>query len=34
VKIENFNNKSKWAFAYLMTPQGMAEKKSLSGGHF
>ena len=32
VKIQNFkNNKNKWVYAYLLTPQGMAEKTSLTG---
>lgn len=32
VKIENFkNNKNKWIYAYLLTPQGMAEKTALTG---
>jgi EPS-associated MarR family transcriptional regulator len=32
VKIQNFkNNKNKWAYAYLLTPQGMAEKTALTG---
>ena len=32
VKIENFkNNKNKWVYAYLLTPQGTAEKTSLTG---
>jgi EPS-associated MarR family transcriptional regulator len=32
VKIENFkNNKNKWAYAYLLTPQGIAEKTALTG---
>ena len=27
VKIQNFkNNKNKWVYAYLLTPQGIAEK--------
>jgi EPS-associated MarR family transcriptional regulator len=32
VKIENFkNNKNKWVYAYLLTPQGLAEKTALTG---
>ncbi len=32
IKIENFkNNKNKWVYAYLLTPQGMAEKTALTG---
>lgn len=32
VKIENFkNNQNKWAYAYLLTPQGIAEKTALTG---
>jgi EPS-associated MarR family transcriptional regulator len=32
VKIQNFkNNKSKWVYAYLLTPQGIAEKTALTG---
>ena len=32
VKIENFkNNQDKWAYAYLLTPQGIAEKTDLIG---
>jgi EPS-associated MarR family transcriptional regulator len=32
LKIENFkNNKNKWVYAYLLTPQGMAEKTALTG---
>lgn len=32
VKIENFrNNKNKWVYAYLLTPQGIAEKTALTG---
>jgi EPS-associated MarR family transcriptional regulator len=32
VKIQNFkNNKNKWVYAYLLTPQGMAEKTALTG---
>ncbi len=32
VKIQNFkNNKNKWVYAYLLTPQGVAEKTSLTG---
>ncbi len=31
VKIQNFkNNKNKWVYAYLLTPQGIAEKTSLT----
>jgi EPS-associated MarR family transcriptional regulator len=33
VKIENFkNNQNKWVYAYLLTPQGIAEKTALTGG--
>jgi EPS-associated MarR family transcriptional regulator len=33
VKIHNFkNNKNKWVYAYLLTPQGIAEKSALMGG--
>ena len=32
VKIENFkNNKNKWAYVYLLTPQGIVEKTALTG---
>jgi EPS-associated MarR family transcriptional regulator len=32
VKIENFkNNQNKWVYAYLLTPQGIAEKTALTG---
>jgi len=32
IKIQNFrNNKNKWVYAYLLTPQGVAEKSSLTG---
>lgn len=32
VKIENFkNNQSKWVYAYVITPQGIAEKIALTG---
>ena len=32
VKIENFkNSKNKWVYAYLLTPQGIAEKTSSTG---
>ena len=32
VKIKNFkNNKNKWVYAYLLTPQGIAEKTALTG---
>lgn len=32
VKIQNFkNNKIKWVYAYLLTPQGIAEKSALTG---
>jgi EPS-associated MarR family transcriptional regulator len=32
VKIQNFrNNKNKWVYAYLITPQGLAEKAALTG---
>jgi EPS-associated MarR family transcriptional regulator len=31
VKIQNFkNNKNKWVYAYLLTPQGVAEKTALT----
>jgi EPS-associated MarR family transcriptional regulator len=32
VKLENFkNNKNKWVYAYLLTPQGIIEKTALTG---
>ncbi len=32
VKIQNFrSNKNKWVYAYLLTPQGLAEKTALTG---
>jgi EPS-associated MarR family transcriptional regulator len=32
IKIQNFrNNQSKWVYAYLLTPQGLAEKTALTG---
>lgn len=32
VKVENFkNHKNKWAYAYLLTPQGLAQKSVLTG---
>lgn len=32
VKIQNFrNNQNKWVYAYLLTPQGVAEKTALTG---
>ncbi len=32
VKIQNFkNNKNKWVYAYLLTPEGIAEKTALTG---
>ncbi len=32
VKIQNFrNNKNKWVYAYLLTPQGVAEKTAHTG---
>ncbi len=32
VKIQNFkNSKNKWVYAYLLTPQGIAEKTALTG---
>jgi EPS-associated MarR family transcriptional regulator len=32
VKIQNFkNNKNKWVYAYLLTPQGVAQKTALTG---
>lgn len=31
IKISNFkNNKNKWVYAYLLTPQGIAEKTALT----
>ena len=31
IKIQNFrNNKNKWVYAYLLTPQGVAEKTALT----
>lgn len=31
IKIQNFrNNQNKWVYAYLLTPQGLAEKTSLT----
>lgn len=31
IKIQNFrNNKNKWVYAYLLTPQGLAEKTALT----
>jgi len=31
IKIQNFkNNQNKWVYAYLLTPQGIAEKTSLT----
>ena len=33
IKIQNFrNNQNKWVYAYLLTPQGLAEKTALTGG--
>ena len=33
IKIQNFkNNQNKWVYAYLLTPQGIAEKTSLTSG--
>lgn len=33
IKIQNFrNNQSKWVYAYLLTPQGLAEKTALTSG--
>jgi EPS-associated MarR family transcriptional regulator len=33
IKIQNFkNNNNKWAYAYLLTPQGVAEKAALTSG--
>jgi hypothetical protein len=32
IKIQNFkNNQNKWVYAYLLTPQGIAEKTTLTG---
>jgi EPS-associated MarR family transcriptional regulator len=32
IKIQNFrNNHNKWVYAYLLTPQGLAEKTALTG---
>jgi EPS-associated MarR family transcriptional regulator len=32
IKIQNFkNNQNKWVYAYLLTPQGIAEKAALTG---
>jgi EPS-associated MarR family transcriptional regulator len=32
VKMQNFrNNQNKWVYAYLLTPQGLAEKTALTG---
>ena len=32
VKIQNFkNSKNKWVYAYLLTPEGLAEKTALTG---
>ncbi len=32
VKIQNFkNSRNKWVYAYLLTPEGIAEKASLTG---
>jgi len=32
IKIQNFkNNKNKWVYAYLLTPQGLTEKTELTG---
>ena len=32
IKIQNFrNNKNKWVYVYLLTPQGLAEKTTLTG---
>lgn len=32
IKIKNFkNNQNKWVYAYLLTPQGIAEKTALTG---
>jgi EPS-associated MarR family transcriptional regulator len=33
IKIQNFkNDKNQWAYAYLLTPQGVAEKTALTSG--
>lgn len=33
IKIQNFkNNHNKWVYAYLLTPQGIAEKTALTSG--
>jgi EPS-associated MarR family transcriptional regulator len=33
IKIQNFrNNDNKWAYAYLLTPQGIADKTALTAG--
>lgn len=33
IKIQNFrNNQNKWVYAYLLTPQGLAEKTALMSG--
>jgi EPS-associated MarR family transcriptional regulator len=32
IKIQNFkNNQNKWVYAYLLTPQGIAEKAAITG---
>ena len=32
IKIQNFrNNKNKWVYSYLLTPQGLAEKTAQTG---
>jgi len=32
VKVQNFKNqKNKWSYAYLLTPQGLAQKSALTG---
>jgi EPS-associated MarR family transcriptional regulator len=32
IKIQNFkNNQNKWVYAYLLTPQGITEKTTLTG---
>jgi EPS-associated MarR family transcriptional regulator len=32
IEIQNFiNNKNKWVYAYLLTPQGLTEKSVLTG---
>jgi len=32
IKLQNFkNNQHKWAYAYLLTPQGLAQKTALTG---